>query len=186
MVAVLVALLTAACASTPPAVPASAPPTTPIDLPRFMGTWYVISMVPYFAERGHVTSRYEYSQLEGDSLQVRYVFRDGFGEPEQVREARASVHEDSSNRRWTLWFAGVVPAKFHVLDVAPDYSWALIDYPGRDMGWVFSRNPRMDDAQYRELVRKMRDYKINARQLVRVPQFPEQVGQPGFDSPEKP
>jgi apolipoprotein D and lipocalin family protein len=80
----------------------------------------------------------------------------------------------------------VVPAKFRVLEVAPDYSWALIDYPERDLGWIFSRDPNVDDALYQQLVRKMRDYGINARQLVREPQLPEQVGQPGFAQPKLP
>ncbi|KRG70400.1 lipocalin family protein [Pseudoxanthomonas dokdonensis] len=176
----LVALV--ACASQPVA-PVR---TAQVDLPRFTGSWYVIAMIPYFAERGNVETRYEYSLKDDDTLQVKYWFKEGFDQPLQVREAKASVHEDSANRRWTLWFGGVVPAKFNILEVAPDYSWALINYPGRDMGWIFARSPTIDDALYRQLVRKMRDYNINARQLVRVPQLPEQVGQPGFDTPEEP
>lgn len=180
----------AGCASAPPPEPLM--PATPvasadIDLARFMGTWHVIAHIPYFAERGHVTGRYEYRAHEGeDKIAVRYLHREGFNEPEQVREARASVKSGSGGREWTLWFAGVVPAKFRILEVAPDYSWALIDYPDRDLGWIFARSPRMDDAQYQQLIRKMRDYGINARQLVREPQLPDQVGQTGFAEPKKP
>jgi len=159
---------------------------TDIDLPRFMGTWYVTAHIPYFAERGHVTGRYEYTPREGDRIGVRYLHREGFGEPEQIREARASVKGGSGNRDWTLWFVGVVPAKFHILEVAPDYSWALISYPERDLGWIFSRSPDMDDALYQQLIRKMRDHGVNARQLVREPQLPSQVGKPGFAEPKNP
>lgn len=184
----LIATLSA-CASTEP-LPQALDPSSrvqgDVDLARFMGTWYVVAHIPYFAERGHVTGRYEYSERDDDKVGVRYLYREGFSQPEQVREARASVKGGSGNREWTLWFVGVVPAKFRVLEVAPDYSWALIDYPERDLGWIFSRNPKVDDALYQQLIRKMRDYGINARQLVREPQLPEELGQPGFAEPKAP
>lgn len=184
----LIATVSACATSEPPPTPLNATSTAPahIDLERFMGTWHVIAHIPYFAERGHVTGRYEYSAREGDKVGVRYLYREGFSQPEQVRDARADVKGGSDNREWTLWFVGVVPAKFRILEVAPDYSWALIDYPERDMGWIFSRNPDMSDAQYQQLIRKMRDYGINARQLVREPQLPTQVGKPGFAEPKMP
>lgn len=184
----LIAALSACASSAPLPTPLDAATTAPtrVDLDRFMGTWYVTAHIPYFAERGHVTGRYEYSARDDDKIGVRYLYREGFNQPEQVREARADVKGGSDNREWTLWFVGVVPAKFRVLEVAPDYSWALIDYPERDMGWIFSRQPAMDDALYQQLIRKMRDYGINARQLVREPQLPEQVGKEGFAEPKAP
>lgn len=175
LIALLLAFALAACASRPPAEGPAA-----VDLARFMGTWHVVAHIPYFAERGHVAARYEYALREADKVGVAYRYREGFHEPEHTREARASVKSGTGNREWTLWFVGVVPAKLRILEVAPDYSWALIDYPGRDMGWIFGRAPVMDDALYDELVKKMRDHGVNARQLVRVPQAPEQVGKPGF------
>lgn len=181
----LLALLLAMAAGCASRGPVHAAPDA-VDLPRFMGTWHVVAHIPYFAERGHVAARYEYALRDTDKVGVAYHYREGFGEPEQLREARASVKGDSGNREWTLWFVGVVPAKWRIVEVAPDYSWALADYPGRDMGWILARDPLMDDARYEELVKKARDHGINARQLVRVPQVPAQVGAPGFGEPKAP
>lgn len=179
---VLLAMLAAGCATRGGA------DTTQdaIDLPRFMGSWHVIAHVPYFAERGHVQTRYDYALREPGRIGVTYHYRDGFGQPEQVREARASVREGTGNREWTLWFVAVVPAKWRIVEEAPDYAWALADYPGRDMGWILARDAVMDDALYQDLVKKARDHGINARQLVRVPQVPDQVGKPGFGEPKEP
>jgi apolipoprotein D and lipocalin family protein len=81
----------------------------------------------------------------------------------------------------------VVPTKYRILEVAPDYSWALIDYPGRDLAWVFARTPDMDHKQYRELVDKLdRDYGVNVDKLKRVAQHRAQVGKLGFEVPSKP
>ena len=182
MLLVLVAGMAVACASRGNVQPAP----DSVDLPRFMGTWHVIAHVPYFAERGHVAARYEYALRDTDKVSVAYHYREGFAAPEQQRDARASVKGDSGNREWTLWFVGVVPAKWRIVEIAPDYSWALADYPGRDMGWILARDPVMDDAKYQDLVKRARDHSINARQLVRVPQMPEQVGKPGFGEPKEP
>ena len=182
MLATLMLLfLLAACSSTP--MNANA---TPVDLPRFMGAWHVIAHVPYFGERGHVATRDEYTLREDGRIGVRYVYQEGFDEPVKTLESKATVKDGSGNRLWTTWFFSVIPTKFRILEVAPDYSWALIDYPGRDLAWVFARTADMGDGQYTELVEKMRGHGVDTGKLVRVPQLVEQVGRPGFAAPKKP
>ena len=96
--AVLLALSLAGpamAASEPPSPRASATdaadPGAPIDLKRFMGTWYVIGRVPNFIERGHVASVNEYELRDEHKVAITYRYRDGFGEPLQEIRARASV-----------------------------------------------------------------------------------------------
>lgn len=172
-----------ACSSTPmPANIASAPP---IDLPRFMGRWHVIAHVPYFAERGHVASVDEYTLLPDGRIGVRYTYRESFSEPEKSMDSSATVKRNTGNREWTTWFFRVIPTKYRILEVAPDYSWALIDYPGRDLAWVFARAPVMDDALYQDLERRLGAYGVNVDKVRRVPQVADQVGKLGFEMPEK-
>ena len=157
---------------------------TPIDLKRFMGTWYVIGRVPNLIERGHVASVNEYVLRDAQKVAITYSYRDGFGEPLQQINARASVDEDSGNHNWRTWFYRVVPTHSRVLEVAPDYSWALVGYPGREMAWIFSRTADMENTQYRELAARLRDeYGVNTDKLKRVPQHPEQVDRLGFEVP---
>lgn len=162
------------------------PSASAIDLPRFMGAWHVIAHVPYFGERGHVASRDEYKLRADGRITVHYVYQEGFAEPVKTLDSKATVKQGTGNRRWTTWFFGVIPTKFNILEVAPDYSWALINYPGRDLAWIFSRTADLGDAQYAELVDKMRGHGVDTGKLVRVPQLKEQVGKPGFAAPKKP
>jgi apolipoprotein D and lipocalin family protein len=171
-----------------PTAQAKDTPTTerPIDLSKIMGTWYVIARMPNPVERGHVASRDEYTLVEDGKVAVRYRYREGFEEPEKEVNARASVDADSGNRDWRVWFYKVIPAKQRILEIAPDGSWMLISYPGRDLAWIFARKPDMSRDQYRTLVNKMRDdYAIYTDKLKRVPQLPEQVGRLGFEVPDK-
>ncbi len=156
----------------------------PIDLQRFMGRWYVIGRVPNFVERGHVASVNTYTLRDDDKVSIRYQFREGFAEPEEEIEIRAKVDEDSGNRRWRTWFYRIVPTHTRILEVAPDYSWALIGYPGREMAWIFARTPDMDNATYRQLATRLRDkYDVNTDKLKRVPQHPQQVDKRGLEVP---
>ena len=157
-----------------------------IELSRFMGAWHVIAHVPYFGERGHVASRDEYRLRDDGKIAVHYVYQEGFSGPVKTLDSKATVKAGSGNRQWTTWFFGVIPTKYRILEVAPDYSWALIDYPGRDLAWVFSRTPGMDDAQYAELITRMGGHGVDTKKLIRVPQLQEQVGKPGFAAPKKP
>ena len=173
-----------ACSSQP--MPDAKPPAEIIALDRFMGPWHVIAHVPYFGERGHVASRDEYTLGADGRIAVRYVYQEGFAEPVKTLESRATVKPGSGNRRWPTWFFGVIPTKFNILEVAPDYSWALINYPGRDLAWVFARTADMDEAQYSGLVARMRGHGVDTGKLIRVPQLQEQVGKPGFAAPKRP
>lgn len=177
------ALAIAACRTTPVQEDAA---SAPIDLDRFMGQWHVIAHVPYFGERGHVASSFTYTLQDDGGIAVRYEYREGFGEPLQARDARASVEEGSGNRLWTMWLLHVVPAKLRILEVAPDYSWALVDNPGRDFAWVYARNPVMDEVQYRELEGRIRGYGVNTDKLRRIAQVREQAGKLGFAPAAKP
>lgn len=162
----------------------SAQASAPVDLQRFMGRWYVIGRVPNFVERGHVASVNDYSLRGEGKIAIRYQYREGFSEPLEELHVRASVDPDSGNRRWRTWFYKVIPTRTRVLEVAPDYSWALLGYPGREMAWIFAREPDMDSKLYRELATRLRDrYDVNTDKLKRVPQHPEQVDRLGFEVP---
>ena len=62
-------------------------------------------------------------------------------------------------------------ADYMVLEVAPDYSWALVGHPHRKYGYVFSRKPRMDDALYQQLLGKLAGYGYTTSRLQKVPQL---------------
>lgn len=181
--------LLSACAFGHATKPTPAPVATdannaPIDLQRFMGTWYVIGRVPNPIERGHVASVNELSLRGDQKVAIAYRYRNGFSEPQQQLNVRASVDEDSGNHNWRTWFYKIVPTHTRVLEVAPDYSWAMLGYPGREMAWIFARKPDMDKDLYKELATRLRDeYGVNTDKLKRVPQHPEQVDRLGYEVP---
>ena len=112
-----------------------------------------------------------------------YVYRKSFDGPEKRMRGIGRVVAGTRNTHWKIRFFGVVVTDYLILETAPDYSWALIGYPNRKLAWIFARTPTIDDPLYATLRERFRTYGYDPAQLLRVPQLPEQVGQPGFAGP---
>jgi len=154
--------------------------TASIDLPRYMGAWWVIANIPYFGENGNVASRDVYKLDADGNVDTTYVYRKAFDAPEKTLGSLGIVQAGNNNAYWIVRLFWVIRADYLVLEAAPDYSWALIGQPSRDLGWVLARDPAMDAALYTSLLQKFRGYGYAAERVRRVAQFKEQLGQPGF------
>ncbi len=154
--------------------------TAKVDLNRYIGAWHVIANVPYFAEKGKVQTRDVYRLDADGNVDTTYYYRKSFDGPEKTVGSLGMVQPDSNNAFWRVRFLKLFKADYLILEVAPDYSWALVGQRSRKLGWVLARNPSMDDQTYESLLAKFRSYGYDTGKFMRVPQFKEQVGKPGF------
>ncbi len=190
LIAIIVALVViAGCASTP-ANPnpraAQEPKLARVDLPRYMGRWYVIANIPYFGERNYVASRAEWRLRDDGKIADAYVGKkDGFDQPETRREFVDTVVPGTHNAHWSVRLVWPIYVSQLTLYVDDNYEYTLLGYPGKSLGWIFARKPEMSDSKYRELLEKFDEQGYDTSLFRRVPQKPEQIGQPGFQSPEK-
>lgn len=144
-----------------------------LDLDRYMGRWWVVGHVPYFAERGKVATADVYALRPDGRIDNTYVYRKAFDRPEKSMHGVATVVPGTGNAQWRIaFFGGLVKADYLVLEVAPDYSWALVGHPRRKLAWIFAREPRMDDARFNELRARFAAYGYDTGTIVRVPQSP--------------
>ena len=172
--------LLAACApaATRPPLVSSAQ----IDLSRFMGEWHVIGRIDYLGERGDVASEDVYTLNKNGHVDTVYRYRKSFDSSDKVKTLSSTglVQTDSSNAYWRIRFFGIFKADYLILEVADDYSWALIGQPSRKLAWIFAREAIMPDSLYSKLIEKMRGYGYDTSKILRVAQTPEQLGKPGF------
>jgi apolipoprotein D and lipocalin family protein len=52
--------------------------------------------------------------------------------------------------RWLAWLP-MVWADYWVIELDPDYRWAVVGSPSRKYLWVLSRTPSMDAGQFRAI-----------------------------------
>ena len=147
-----------------------------VDLPKYMGRWWVIANIPYFAENGKVATADVYALKPNGRIDNVFAYRKAFDQPEQKMQAEARVYPGTNNTHWQVRFwGGLIRAQLVILEVSPDYQWAIIGNPDRSLAWVFARNPVMDDAQLKTLSDKFRKYGYDPAKLKRVPQAPAQL-----------
>ena len=76
-----------------------------VDLDRYMGKWYIIANVPYFAEKGKVASYFDIKRDNGTLLDI-YVGQDTFYSSPGTFTMRDYVVPNTGNAVWRetpLW-----------------------------------------------------------------------------------
>lgn len=181
LVVLMPLLVAASCAGSPKEYRMPNPPLAEVDLSSFMGRWWVIANIPYFAERGKVASSDNYSLREDGGIDVVYAYKKSFDETEErTLGASAQPIPGSGGAHWKQRFFWILSVELQILEVDPEYQWALIGNPKRSLAWVFAREPVMSDQDYARIVERLRPHGYDPAELKRVPQVPGQVGQPGF------
>jgi apolipoprotein D and lipocalin family protein len=154
-----------------------------VDLSRYAGRWYVIANIPYFAERGNVGSYFEISFPDGKVRDVYYGRSGGFDAELSRFVMTGYVVEGTGNAYWRETPLWPIYLSYLILHVSPDYETALVGYPGRQYGWILARQPRMDDDTYTSLLGRFAALGYDPAMFQRIPQFPDQLGKPGFMKP---
>lgn len=159
--------------------------TVPVDLPRYMGRWYVIANIPYFAEKGYVASRAEWSLRSDGKIDDVFVGRKGgFDNRERRYQFLDTVKPDSGGGEWRVRLFWPIYVTQLTLYVDPDYQFTILGYPGKTLGWIFARQPQISDSDYRSLLARLDLMGYDISRIRRVPQVPEQLGLPGFAGPD--
>lgn len=151
-----------------------------VDLERYMGRWYMIANIPYFAERGNVAVYVEYTRRPDGLIDDRYTARDGFDEPPFTKKGLIEVTDPMRNAAGRITFLAPLWQDYGVLYLDPDYRHTVIGHPSRNYAWVFAREPRVDDETYAKMLAALEQNGFDTQRVLKIPQFPEQLGTPGF------
>lgn len=142
-----------------------------VDLPRFMGDWYVIASIPTFLEKGAHNAVESY-RLEPDGrIATTFTFRkDGFDGEEKRMTPTGFVLDRESNAVWGMQFVWPIKADYRIVHVAPDYSTTVIAREKRDYAWIMARQPAIPEAQYRSLLGLLAAQGYDISKVRKVPQ----------------
>lgn len=155
-----------------------------VDLPRYMGRWYIVANIPYFAEKNFVGSYAEWKLRDDGKIDDSYYAHENtFDSPLKHYQFTDSIVPGTNNAQWSVRVFWPIYATQKTLYVDPDYQYTIIGYPDRKLGWIFARSPTISDAKYRELLGRLDEMGYDISRFRRVPQTPDQIGKPGFHSP---
>jgi apolipoprotein D and lipocalin family protein len=149
-------------------------PASHVDLGRYMGDWYVIANIPYFAEKDCFDSVESYAlRPDGDIDNWFTCRKKSFEAPmKRVASALAVVDDKNSNAVWHVKFFKLISVKYIILAVDPDYQWAVVGHPSRNYGWVLARSKALSDATYRNALESLGAQGYDVSRFKKVPQHP--------------
>jgi apolipoprotein D and lipocalin family protein len=128
-----------------------------VDLPRYMGDWYVIANIPYFAEKNCYDSVESYA-LRGDgNIDNWFTCRDKSFDAPMKRKANALavVDDKQSNAAWHVRFFKVISVKYLIVDLDPNYQWVAVAHPSRNYGWIMARTKTLDEPTYQAILSRL-------------------------------
>ena len=125
-----------------------------IDVPRFMGKWYVISTIPNFVERG-CENAYDIYTLNPDGTidVLYYAIKDG---EEFTIKQNGEIIDKVNNSTWKMRFTKpYIPfyrAPYEVIVLDDEYDYMVVGYPDNEYGWIMSRTNYMDEKIYQQIL----------------------------------
>jgi apolipoprotein D and lipocalin family protein len=171
ILAAVAALALSACSTAPVQPPLRTVPY--VDLPRFMGDWFVIGTIPWFVERDNVGTMDIYKPRPDGRIDITYAFhKKSLDAPRREMKAVAEVVDKETNARWAVQFLWPFKAPFLVIDLDPGYTRTTIGYPDRSLIWIMARTPQIPESEYSAALAAAAAQGYDTSRIVRVPQKP--------------
>lgn len=152
----------------------SAPTTVPnVDLQRYLGTWYDVASFPQRFQKGCTGTTANYSLREDGQLEVvNRCFKESLDGPEKVAKGRARVVDRATNSKLEVTFFWPFWGDYWILELDPEYRWAIVGSPDREYLWILSRTPQIPDALMADLKQRITAQGFDVARLQLTPQRP--------------
>ena len=74
----------------------------------------------------------------------------------KVANGKAWVTDKSTNAKLKVSFFWPFSGKYWIIDLADDYSYAVVGHPNRKYLWILSRTPQMDKELYEQILQRIK------------------------------
>jgi apolipoprotein D and lipocalin family protein len=144
-----------------------------VDLARYLGKWYEIARYPNRFEKScasDVTA--DYARRDDGKITVTNACRKSDGKSKESK-GTAKMVDTTSNAKLKVTFFWPFSGDYWVIDLDPDYKYAVIGEPDRKYLWVLSRTPELGPGVYERIMGKVRELGYDPAKLVKTPQGPQ-------------
>jgi apolipoprotein D and lipocalin family protein len=144
------------------------------SLERYLGTWYEIARLDHPFERGLSHVQAEYSMREDGGVRV---INKGYKDQESAwdsAEGKAYFVEQPNIGKLKVSFFGPFYGAYNIIELDPNYQYALVVGPDTDYLWILSRTPELGQDVLQRLLAKASALGFATDQLI----YPEQGEMP--------
>lgn len=146
-------------------------PVPHVDLPRFMGRWYVIATIPTRFERNAWNAVETYALQPQGNVYTTFRFNNGAADgPVKHIHSIGYVRPDSGNAVWGVELFWPIKAQYIVAYLRDDYSETVVARDARDYTWVMARTPSVSETDYAALLAQVGALGYDISKIRKVPQ----------------
>ena len=127
-----------------------------VDLQKYAGKWFEIASFPQSFQKGCYCTTAEYTLHEKGYVIVENRCNKGSvdGKQSYIR-GKAFVEKGSGNAKLKVQFFWPFKGKYWIIDLADDYSYAVVSNPNRKYLWILSRTPTIGVTLYGQILERL-------------------------------
>ena len=125
-----------------------------VDLAKYAGKWYEISSFPQSFQKGCSCTSAEY--IITDKKYVKVLNSCNRNGGRSTAKGKAFVKKNTGNAKLKVQFFWPFSGKYWIIDLADDYSYAVVGHPNRKYLWILSRTKQMDEILYKSICEKLK------------------------------
>jgi apolipoprotein D and lipocalin family protein len=142
-----------------------------VDLKRYAGKWYEIARLPNRFQRDCASNTTATYTLRPDGkITVLNECRTAGGRLKAAKGTARVADAKGPNTKLKVTFFWPFSGNYWIIDLDPEYKWAVVGEPGRDYLWILSREPRLDASLYRQLVERSKQRGFDTEKLLKTRQ----------------
>ena len=129
-----------------------------VDLKKYAGKWYEIAALPQRFQKGCHCTTAEYTLTDkGYVIVENRCNKNSSNGKQSYIKGKAFVVENSGNAKLKVQFFWPFKGKYWIIDLADDYSYAVVGHPNRKYLWILSRTPQMDETLYQQIIGRIKE-----------------------------
>jgi apolipoprotein D and lipocalin family protein len=142
-----------------------------VDLQRYLGQWYEIARYPHSFEKDCTGVTAEYARKkEGTIAVTNTCYLHSLEGEKSVAEGQAYVVDGSRGAKLRVTFFWPFYGDYWILELAPDYRYALVGSPDRQYLWLLSRSKTLTSRDRTLLLRRAEEAGYDLDRLIWTPQ----------------
>ncbi len=128
-----------------------------VDLEKYAGKWYEIASFPQRFSKGCTCSTANYTLTKKGFVVVENrCNRDTINGKESYVKGKAFVVPNSGNAKLKVQFFWPFKGKYWIIELASDYSYAVVGHPNLNYLWILSRTPKMEESTYQQIISRVK------------------------------
>lgn len=142
-----------------------------VDVKRYAGKWYEVASFPQRFQKGCHCTTAEYTISDkGYIIVENRCNRDSIKGKQSYIKGKAFVQKNTGNAKLKVQFFFPFRAKYWIIDLADDYSYAVVSHPNRNYLWILSRTPNMNETTYNGIITRLKENGFDLSRLQKTEQ----------------